>query len=341
MAVVGGGISGLAAAHRITELLPDAEVAVFEASSRPGGVLETIRGGGFLIERSADSFITKLPDAVDLCRRLGIDEQLLPTDEAKRRAMVVCRATIATGATRICRDDTWRCLVAFDDAGINLARQTAIVGRTVDREVRRKRTDVSAGDESVASFATRRLGHEAYERLVQPLLAGIYTADPERLSMAATLPDLFALDREGGSLWRRTTTSDSGARYGMFVAPREGMESLVQAIVNRLPIGSDQVNTRSQLCGMSPDTWLVDVEGEAQATAFDAVVVALPAYAAARLMAECEPELAERIGGNRVRGMRGRQRSIPARAIWPAARRVWIRRATDRKPTHHRRELCK
>ena len=89
IAIIGGGISGLAAAHRITELLPQAELAVFEAANRLGGVLETVRRDGFLIERSADSFITKFPWAVDLCRRLGMADQLLPTDETRRRALVV------------------------------------------------------------------------------------------------------------------------------------------------------------------------------------------------------------------------------------------------------------
>ena len=89
IAIIGGGISGLAAAHRLTELLPHAELALFEAADRLGGVLDTVQRDGFLIERSADNFLTKLPHAVDLCRRLGIADELLPTDEARRRALVV------------------------------------------------------------------------------------------------------------------------------------------------------------------------------------------------------------------------------------------------------------
>ncbi len=82
--VIGGGISGLSAAHRLTELAPDIEIVVLEAGQRAGGVIETVHRDGFLIEHSADNFITNVPWAVDLCRRLGLDDQLLATAAAQR-----------------------------------------------------------------------------------------------------------------------------------------------------------------------------------------------------------------------------------------------------------------
>ena len=84
--VIGGGISGLSAAHRLTELAPDIEIVVLEAGRRTGGVIETVHRDGFLIEHSADNFITNVPWAVDLCRRLGLDDQLLATAAAQRGA---------------------------------------------------------------------------------------------------------------------------------------------------------------------------------------------------------------------------------------------------------------
>jgi oxygen-dependent protoporphyrinogen oxidase len=87
--VIGGGITGLAAAHRIHELMPGAQLSLFEASPRVGGILETLHTDGFLVERSADNFLTKLPQAVDLCRRLGIADQLLSTEDSRRRAFIV------------------------------------------------------------------------------------------------------------------------------------------------------------------------------------------------------------------------------------------------------------
>src|SRR5712672_275804 len=93
IAILGGGISGLAAAHRVRELDPAANVTLFEASDRLGGVLQTIRRDGFLIERSADNFITNTPYAINLCRRVGLENQLQPTT-ADRRAFVVCRGKL-------------------------------------------------------------------------------------------------------------------------------------------------------------------------------------------------------------------------------------------------------
>ncbi len=89
VAIIGGGISGLAAAHRLLELLPTAQLSLFEASGRLGGVLETVQREGFLIERSADNFLATPPTAVDLCRQLGIGGDLVATDETRRRAFVV------------------------------------------------------------------------------------------------------------------------------------------------------------------------------------------------------------------------------------------------------------
>ena len=86
MAVIGGGISGLTAAYRLTQLLPQADIELFEASERLGGVLHTHRDDGLLIEYGADSFIDKLPAAVELCRELGLGDQIIPTNEAHRRA---------------------------------------------------------------------------------------------------------------------------------------------------------------------------------------------------------------------------------------------------------------
>jgi oxygen-dependent protoporphyrinogen oxidase len=94
IAIIGGGISGLAAAHRLIELLPHAQLTLFEASGRLGGVLDTAHLGDFLIERSADNFLTQPSAAIELCGRVGLSDELLPTDDARRRAFVVKSGTL-------------------------------------------------------------------------------------------------------------------------------------------------------------------------------------------------------------------------------------------------------
>jgi len=288
VAVIGGGISGLAAAHRLTEILPQAESVLFEASDRLGGVLETVRRDGFLVERSADSFITKYPWATDLCRRIGLEDQLVPTDESRRRALVV------RGGELLRVPDAFVLMTANRPWSILSTRVLSWRGklRLLAEPFMPRRRASDLGDESVAAFATRRLGREAYERLVQPLLAGIHTADADRLSLAATFPEYMAQEQYYGRLQRGAKQpSESGARYGMFVAPRDGVSSLVDGIARRLPPDAVRLNTPvAALERDAPDRWRV-VLGEGWAESFDAVIVALPAPAAAGLLATLDGEL--------------------------------------------------
>ncbi len=291
IAVIGGGISGLAAAHRLTELLPQVGLTLYETADRLGGVLETVRRDGYLIERSADSFITKYLWATDLCQRIGLADQLVPTDESRRRALVAHNGKlhrVPAGFVLMTPNRRWPILT------------TPILSwngklRVLAEPWMPRRPAGELGDESVGAFARRRLGNEAYERLVQPLLGGIHTADADHLSLAATFPEYIAQEHYQGSIQRNTTNrSDSGARYGMFVAPREGVSQLVQALADRLPADAVRLSTAVTDLRRSDNQWqLTTNAGPAESA--DAVVVALPAPAAARLLANVDAELAQHL----------------------------------------------
>ena len=157
-------------------------------------------------------------------------------------------------------------------------------------------------DESVASFASRRLGHETFERLVQPLVAGIYTADPEKLSMAATLPQFLDQEEQHGSLWRAAQREpapdeddESGARYGLFLAPRGGMQRLVEAIIERLPAERLRTSTRIRKLVKVNNIWQACDEKEDSLGQFDSVIVTLPAYRAAEVLSQSAPALCEEL----------------------------------------------
>jgi oxygen-dependent protoporphyrinogen oxidase len=166
-----------------------------------------------------------------------------------------------------------------------------------------KRTET--GDESLASFAVRRLGREAYERLVQPLVGGIYTADPEQLSMQAALPRFVELEKQYGSLMRAArelgggesaaTQQASGARYSLFVAPRDGMQRIVDALVATLPAGCVRFNTPVTKVERTSHGWQL-ATGEREAEAFDGLIVALPAPQASQLFAATDAGLAADLG---------------------------------------------
>ncbi|HUY91339.1 MAG TPA: protoporphyrinogen oxidase [Pirellulales bacterium] len=296
-AVIGGGISGLAAAHRLTELDPAAEIALFEAGEKLGGVLQTSRCDGYLLDHSADNFITNVPWALDLCRRIGLENELVPTRATSRRAFVVRGGKlyqVPEGFSLMAAAKIWPVLA------------TPILGpwgklRLALEYFVSRRTDES--DESLASFARRRLGKQVFERLVQPLVAGIYTADAERLSLAAALPRFREMERQHGSLIRaahfeakrgaKADAQASGARYSLFVAPREGLASLVDAIARRLPAGCVRLNSPVERLRQRPEGgWDVTVAGQHEPERFSAVIVAAPAPAAAKLLKGVDDELA-------------------------------------------------
>ncbi|MDX1948782.1 MAG: protoporphyrinogen oxidase [Pirellulaceae bacterium] len=298
IAVIGGGISGLAAAHRLVELAPAARVTLLEASDRLGGVLQTIRRDGWLIERSADMFTTREPWALDLCRRIGIADELIETDVRFRRAFVVRRGKllpVPEGFTLMSPAKIWPILTTpiLSPLGkLRLAWERFIPCRRDD------------ADESLQSFVVRRFGREAFDRLIQPLIGGIYTADPAKLSMQGTLPQFVELERKFGSLIRgmrqrgknqvpgaaSQKTAESGARYGQFLAPRDGMGRLVEGVAARLPVGCVRLNSPVERIERDREQWCLWLGNQAEC--FDAVVLATSGAVSYRLLAMVDAELA-------------------------------------------------
>jgi oxygen-dependent protoporphyrinogen oxidase len=299
IAIIGGGIAGLAAAHRAKETDPSAAVTLFEASGRVGGVLETIRRDGWLIERSADMFTTREPWALDLCRRIGIADELIETDARYRRAFVVRRGRllpVPVGFTLMSPAKIWPILTTPILSPLGKLRM-ACEYFTPDR-----RDDI---DESLESFAVRRFGREAFDRLIQPLIGGIYTADPAKLSMAATLPQFVDMERRFGSLIRGMRAKESGvrsqepassgARYGQFLTPRDGMQQLVDALVSRLPTDCLQLNAPVARIEHHAD-WEIYFQDRTSPERFDELVLATPGTVSSRLLASIDPQLAALIG---------------------------------------------
>jgi oxygen-dependent protoporphyrinogen oxidase len=296
IAVLGGGIAGLAAAHRLVTLEPSTEVTLFEAGDKLGGVIQSEHVDGYLIERSADNFITNFPWGVDLCRELGIAEELLETDPARRKALIVRDGRlypVPAGFQLLTPSQLWPLVTSplLSLGGkIRILREYFVPPRTDD------------GDESLESFTVRRLGREAFERLVQPLVGGIYTADPAQLSMQAALPRFLELEKKHGSLIRaarhlrgkekQAATESSGARYGLFVAPRGGMGRIAAAVAAKLPEGCVKLNSRVVGIERNGDAWQLTLESQDDSPSFDALVTALPAPIAARLLRNVDAELA-------------------------------------------------
>ncbi len=302
--VVGGGLSGLAAAHRVHELAASArhsiEVVVLEAKDRIGGVIWTERVDGFTLEGGPDSFITNKPWGIDLCSRLGLTDQLIETDPSHRRSFVVRKGQLAPVPEGFVLMAPHRILPILTTPVLSWRGKLRVL---MDLVVPRRENDT---EESLAAFVRRRLGREALERLVQPLVGGIYTGDPNDLSLKATLPQYLAMEQEHGSLiraaWRQRSQDRamrqherqaSGARYGMFVSLADGMETLPMALAAALPPGT--VRTGSLVRRLSRNgaasPWLVELLDGPSLEA-DAVIVTTEGHSIARLIDMEDPGLA-------------------------------------------------
>ena len=297
IAIIGGGITGLAAANRLLELDPAIEIMLLDRSDRLGGVLQTTRQDGFLLEGAADGFLATPPWALDFCRRIGCS--VVPTDAPRPRAFVVHRGRLqpvppgfVVMAPRRLRPVLSSPLLSVRGK-LRIALEPFVPARH------------GRGDESIASFVRRRFGREVYDHLVQPLVGGIYSGDPETLSLEATMPRFREMERKHGSLlramWEQPTCTPSaepsGARYGQFVAPRAGMSDLVEGAARCLAPRSIRLN--SPVAAVRPlegGRWRLEVQGDAPGfVTANGLILAAPAFESARLLAPLAPAAAKNL----------------------------------------------
>jgi protoporphyrinogen/coproporphyrinogen III oxidase len=288
--VIGAGISGLTAAYRLHKA--GARVTLLEAGPRVGGVIHTVREQGCLLETGPDCWASNKTAALDLVNELGLAGQVTGTREGVRRSFILHK-----GALQRLPEGFF----LISPMSIKALLKTPILSwrgkaRVAMELIRGARQDDR--DESLASFMRRRFGNEALARIAQPMVAGIYTADPEKLSLKATFPDFLTMEREHGSVikaLRKRARSDSqvakasGPRYGMFVTLKQGVGALTDALAGALPEGALRLNTPVRSLYRNANGWRVEAGEVLPASA---VVLALPAPAAASLLRETDTALA-------------------------------------------------
>lgn len=302
--IVGGGIAGLAAAHRLIERASGGgsrlEITVLDSASRPGGVIETRTEMGCLLETGPDAFITQKPAALELVKRLGLEGELVNTNSEKRVTMIVSRGRIhplPEGFMMLAPSRVRPFLVSPIISPAGKLRMALEFFLPPAQEV---------DDESLADFVRRRLGSEALARIAQPMVSGIYTADPERLSLRATMPRFLDMEREGGILrtllrTRRNADASAGARYSMFVTPRGGLGQLIDRLVGELPDRTVRTGTTiSRLDrGQQKEGRFRLQAANQQSFEADAVILAVPAHQAAGLVSDLDLNLSSLLGSIR------------------------------------------
>ncbi len=308
VAVVGGGITGLAAAHRLREIGiqtgREISFSLLEAEQRLGGVISSRKEDGFLLEAGPDSFITDRPGVLRLAERLGIQDRMIPTRPEHARSFVVRKGKLHPTPAGFYLIAPSRLLPFLTTPILSLkGKFRAGLDLLIPR---RKSTE----DESIGNFVIRRLGQEALDRLAQPMIAAIYGGDPMHLSLLATFPRFRRMEEEHGSviraLWaaaRRRSGADrsaataSGPRYGLFMSFDTGLQLLVETLRHRIPPETIRTGTAVEKISPAPGGgWRLRLRGSpGPEERFDALILALPGPPTARLAQSFDPGLGNRI----------------------------------------------
>jgi protoporphyrinogen/coproporphyrinogen III oxidase len=287
--VVGGGVAGLATAFRLVSASKDLEVTVLEAGPEPGGKVSSAHVGDLLLDGGPDSLIARKPWAVRLARELGLARELVAP---------------ATGVTFVWTDDGLR---RFPSGPFGIPTDLRELwgwdgmsrrGRidALGDLVRRPRKE--EGDESLGALLRRRVGDEATDSLVAPLLGGLFAGDVDRLSALATFPELAEWERRQGSLIRGARAAARAAANAvppsMFLRPRGGMRRLTDALAAAL---GDRVRCDAPVVAVDREgPGFVVRAGETEFSA-DAGVFATPAFASADLLEHLAPGAAAALRG--------------------------------------------
>ncbi|HET6204681.1 MAG TPA: protoporphyrinogen oxidase [Planctomycetota bacterium] len=285
VAIVGGGITGLAAAHR----LAGEDFLLLEADERLGGKIRTERVGHYVLEGGPDCFLSTKPGGVDLCRALGLEGRLRGTDPTFRRTYVKRRGQLHPLPEGITG------LVPSRIRPLLTTRVLSPHGRlraALEPFVPAKR---SGEEESIASFVSRRFGREAYDWLVEPLLSGIYGGDGRELSLEATFPQLASLEREGRSVLRAMVRAPArDPSLPPFVTLAGGLSELVEALALGLPPGRVRLGAAVEALERGRDGFRIRLEDGSRIDA-ESAIVATPAHASARILGSLDPDLAREL----------------------------------------------
>ncbi len=301
VAIVGGGISGLAAAYFLekhaTEAGLDLAIDLFDSRERLGGVIASDRSGGFLVEGGPDSFLTQKTAAIDLCRALGLSDELIPSNDRQRKTYILQGGRLKE------LPDGLMFLLPTKVGPILRSGLFSISGKLRLAISPLLRPPRASGDVSVAEFVSRRLGRQALERLAEPLLSAVYGADVNSLSATAVLQRVLEMEQKYGSLWkavravRRAQAKGPSPAAGssLFVSLREGIGQLVHKIETSLT--RTRFLTGTEITSIASTESGFRVESASGGTAIDAVILATPAYSAATVLEGLDAALADLLRG--------------------------------------------
>ena len=279
VAIIGGGLSGLAAAYELAR--EGVEFTLFEASGRLGGIVETVRRDGFVIECGPDSWVTEKPWARELAVELGLEDEIIGSNDRWRRTYLL------NGKRLVAMPDGMRMMVPMQWAPVlNSPLFTWQARLAYLRELRRaaelKNSALRDGeDESIASFVRRHFGDEVSETVAGPLLAGVFGGSVETLSVRAVMPAFVKLEREHGSLIAGLQQKQAESSQAVFTSLRSGLGTLISGMTETLPREAIRLEHEVHSISREGDRWIIDGN---KSTHYHALIVATPAHVSRHLV---------------------------------------------------------
>jgi len=301
IAIIGGGISGLSAAFRLEEARAAGaplDYVLYESSPRLGGVLVTERENGCLIEAGPDSFISEKPWAADLCRQLGLGDQLIGSNDSERKTYILVKGKLVVIPDGLMFMVPTKILPAVFSPLFSVATKLRMAREWFHPP---RKAEV---DETVASLVERHYGAEMVDRLADPLLSGVYGGEAGELSVRAVLPRFAEMEANYGSLGRamlaarkKMAQASKGPARPLFTSLKDGMQQMVDALLKRLPAACMRPGTPVQAAQPQESGWMISAGHGHGSEQFDAVIVATPSQTAAELLRLADKELASELLG--------------------------------------------
>jgi oxygen-dependent protoporphyrinogen oxidase len=293
VAIVGGGVAGLAAAYELARLARDGvavQVVLFEASTRLGGIVETVREGGFIIEGGPDGWVTEKPWARELVEELGLGDEVIGSNDAGRKTYVLIDKTLQV------MPDGMRMMIPGDLEALDASELFSAEAKRAYHEEQGRAAELRAGapdgDESVAEFVRRHFGDEVLQKMGVPLLSGVFGGDVARLSVRAVMAPFVAMEREHGSLITALQSRSAGAKSdSIFTSLRSGMGTLADRMIAAIPEDWIRLAAEVRFVSREDEGWLVGTARSAEL--FDAVMMAAPVDVARTLLEPVDERAAQ------------------------------------------------
>ena len=284
IAIVGGGVAGLTAAYELAQLArhgAEIEVVLFESTTHLGGIVETVREGGFVIECGPDGWVTEKPWAKALVEDLGLGDELIPSNDADRKTYILIDGHLKA------MPDGMRMMVPVDLTALDASDLFSAEAKQAYRNEVGHAEDLKVSaprhDESVADFVRRHFGNEVLEKIGAPLLSGVFGGDVTRLSVRAVMSTFVAMEREHGSLisalQSRTASADKPA---IFTTLRSGLGTLADRMIAAIPPEWIRLGDTVKFLSNGDEGWLLGTAREVER--FDAVMMAAPVDVARSLL---------------------------------------------------------